>query len=644
MADFKPLRKAMVVIAVSNYDTYDALPGTLTSARRIAAWAEQPGDGRGYKVVRITDEPVGDTPGQPVTAERLKSAITGLLETTIIDRLVIYFAGHGVIRSTAEEFWLLSHAANDRSECVGVMAFLGSLKVYGIGAQHPDLRQGQLVVIADACRNVDATSIDLTPNPILTKRGTARSLQTDIFRATTLGAFAYQVKAVEGGEPYCLFSSVLCDALEGKVESVIERQFHPFKPAIVNDALANYLDDEVPRRAAALNEKMEPDNQASIRAHHNYYDILSAPTSSGQQGDLGADPQILPPIDPGDFDIALRRHDGSPSPAGGSGGMFRPRPVPPHLPQRGDHFPFPFPVPTPPAKRVARMELEPVPDNTGGFRRSLRRAELLCGIPEERPSAAPQIFFDGTPHIAVPRRALDAIAPVRFGHHYLPPSALSDHPVFVQHDQGWTLVPLLQGTTSVVLEELPGELLLRPVDADAWDVSLSTGAALERPTRLSEAPRLAEQGRLHPNDGIRAGYLYRLSGDDDNVVRTAHEMAGVGLPVDLALLAASRLIWRRHGDRWQISAAVPAVDADDGWRRAASSAAFPQRDDVPVWGLFPLHRQGWHVLASANTIDAPDVLREAAGALLSSPAVSFDTATVQSLCETFDYVITSPTG
>src|SRR5580704_6829970 len=100
MTDFKPIRKAMVVIAVSNYDPpYEALPGTLTSARRIADWAKTPGEGRNYKVVEITDASVGSQPGVPVTVERLRKEITSLLDTTIIDRLVVYFAGHGVVRS-----------------------------------------------------------------------------------------------------------------------------------------------------------------------------------------------------------------------------------------------------------------------------------------------------------------------------------------------------------------------------------------------------------------------------------------------------------------------------------------------------------------------------------------------------------------
>lgn len=284
MPAFTPLRKAMVVIAVSNYGPpYEALPGTLTSARRIANWARQPGDGRNYKVIEITDEPVAGQPGRAVTVDRLRAEITELLDNNIIDRLVVYFAGHGVVRSMAEEFWLLTHAGRDDGECVGVMQFVHGLRNYGIGAHNPELLRGQLVVFADACRDVHRDGLNFAPSALMTRSGTAPSLHVDLFRSTTVGAYSFQVKAVDGAEPYCLFSSVLCDALEGKVPEVIEREHHAFKPVISNHTLADYLDREVPKRAAVLKESMEPDSHPTIRPDHNYYDILRPRPEARQQ-------------------------------------------------------------------------------------------------------------------------------------------------------------------------------------------------------------------------------------------------------------------------------------------------------------------------------------------------------------------------
>ena len=78
MPDFKPIRKAMVIIAVSNYDPpYEALPGTLTSARRIADWAKAPGQGRNYKVLEITDAPMAGKPGTPVTVAQVLGTVSG---------------------------------------------------------------------------------------------------------------------------------------------------------------------------------------------------------------------------------------------------------------------------------------------------------------------------------------------------------------------------------------------------------------------------------------------------------------------------------------------------------------------------------------------------------------------------------------
>ncbi|WP_143750631.1 caspase family protein [Mesorhizobium sp. WSM4312] len=710
MPDFKPIRKAMVVIAVSNYDPpYEALPGTLTSARRIAAWARTPGDGRNYKVLEITDAPAGGKPGIPVTVERLRKEITDLLDAAIIDRLVVYFAGHGVVRSTAEEFWLLTHAGRDSGECVGVMQFMEGLRNYGIGASSHELKKGQLAIIADACRNVHQDGLGFVANGVMTKKGKAVGLQTDLFRATTLGAYAYQVKAVEGAEPYCLFSSVLCDALEGKVPAVIDSEYHPFKPVISNDKLADYLDLEVPRRAAELNETMEPDNQASIRLDHNYYDILN-PIAAIPIGQKTHADQITPPAAkvaemvqglvaslqlsvepfsrpdnatlkkmlerilrkaaatlPGEIDlpgyVSMRDTD-----------EFRPFPFPDDSdweaaidqvlqtfspPSSGSEQQHPSEIdgskalkPKPSAgARVVRMQFEPEPEAAAGFQQSLKRANLLAdsSTDMQKPFRTRHVFFDGDGPIAVPKVRVGSLSSTRFGWGYLAPWAARDLPVFVHQGQGWTLAPSLQRTTSVLLEELPGDVMLRPRGYRDWDVSLSSGAQMYpwSVSRVSDARKLGDEARLlkerRPNDGIRAGYLYRFGGDDDNIVRTANYMAGYGLPFDLAALAATSMTWLQRKGRWQVIADLPAVeDDDDKSRPLYARKAFAARKSVPVWGLFPIHRQGWQLLADADHLDVPQVLRDVASELVGAAAVVLRQAELERLADHFGYVIVEP--
>jgi Caspase domain len=264
MPKLNPIKKAMIVIAVSQYEPpYQSLPGALTSAARIAQWAKGAGPGRDYAVIEITD-----SQGEAVTVERLKTEITVLLESTPIDRLVVYFAGHGLVRSAVDQFWLLTRAGIDNAEGVDFYPFVEGLKRYGIGASNSDLVKGQLCIIADACRNTHRNVLSFQGSPILTRAGKAVELQTDLFMATTLGYYAFQPKAVDGRPAYCLFSDVLCDALERKVPAVVDAKHHPFKPVILNSLLGDYLDTEVPRRAAIFKEIMQPDTITGIRAVH----------------------------------------------------------------------------------------------------------------------------------------------------------------------------------------------------------------------------------------------------------------------------------------------------------------------------------------------------------------------------------------
>lgn len=716
MPAFTPLRKAMVVIAVSNYDPpYEALPGTLTSARRIAKWARGPGDGRNYKVIEITDETMAGQPSRPVTVDRLRTEITALLDGNIVDRLVVYFAGHGAVRSMAEEFWLLTHAGTDDGECVGVMQFVNGLKNYGIGAHNSELLRGQLVIFADACRNVHHDALSFVPNPVMTRKGTAPSLHVDLFRSTTLGAYAFQVKAVAGAEPYCLFSSVLCDALEGNVPEVIERENHAFKPVISNHTLADYLDQEVPRRAMAFKEAMEPDNQATIRPNHNYYDILRLPWVAQQQQHQQQGGTI--PLPPNVADAVLHQLGISGLDSGAAAdrlsqmddGVVRRAfesalqtafpdvmgPTPPIelpsgqlLPGRNSTDPIQPSVnvdwgkalsalvesrrfrlegadlPPPDlvaaretgfvgaqrdGARIPRMRFEPEREAATGFRRSIGRAALLSQqfAKTARKYSPQRVLFDGRGPVALPKGGVRSLSQVAFGWAYVP-MEWQDQAVFVRQENGWTLAPVLRHSETVLLEELPGEVLLRSTSSGLdWDVSLSSGVQSKfTDKRASRARELGDTIRFGkddaPNNGIRAGYLYKFAGDDDNVARTAHYMADYGLPFDLAAIAATSMKWMKRRNRWYVFADLPEVaEEPDTSRPNYAGTAFSIRKNVPVWGLFPIHRQGWLLLGETDRYDVPPILRMAAGSLVGARAVVFRSDVLETLMDRFDYVTAS---
>jgi hypothetical protein len=65
--------------------------------------------------------------------------------------------------------------------------------------------------------------------------------------------------------------------LRGEVTESIETEFHPFQPVVTNHKLAEYLEEEVRSRAAAIGENMEPDLDTGIHPPYNFYKRLKEP-------------------------------------------------------------------------------------------------------------------------------------------------------------------------------------------------------------------------------------------------------------------------------------------------------------------------------------------------------------------------------
>lgn len=600
----------MIVIAVSDYaGAYKQLPGTLTSAARLATWARDPSPGRNYQVLEITD-----AGNKPVTVDRLRKEIETLLTSTFIDRLVVYFAGHGLVRSATDQFWLLTNAAQDRREGVDLMPFIDGLKRYGIGASNPELKRGQLCIIADACRDTSRDAIHFVGDPILTSAARSKPLDTDMFLATTLGEYAYQPAAVSGGAASCLFSDVLCDALEGTVPDVIDAN-HTFGAVIDNQKLANYLDDEVPKRAMKYNEQMIPDTISGLRRDFNFYDLL---------------PQAQVK------DEAQPSHEAfSESPSSGLDFAFEPSALPA-------------------IKRVARKDsaLEPAP--TG--RRSIgfdhvtdRGRDLMANLDVGlRRTGAVVSEFDE--RVALPETSEQYLSVEGNRWKFLPNSAHPAPQLFVRQRDYWTLAPIYPYSVTVLQQSNPGDVLVNTRDEVRgidWDTTLSSSLTTSRfdNRSMKDALRAADQLRFgkerQPLHADQAGYIYHMVGDTDNIVRTAHYMAETGfLTCDLACLAATELRWSRGETGWEIRADLPAVERDDDpLRPDFANTAMEARYNVPVNTLFPAFRQGWRRMAELSYDSMPDAMRQLAHMTEGYVAVVLPDSAIPIIQEHFSYVI-----
>jgi len=623
------LSNGMIIIAVSKYaPPYTHLPGTLTSAKRLANWARSPAIGRNYSVLEITDENNCD-----VTVERLKIEISGFLASTQLDRLVVYFAGHGLVRSAFDQYWLLTNAGQDTVEGVNLNAFKQGLQRQGIGIAHPTLRRGQLSFIVDACRNTNEQAINFVGHPIITSGGQLNPMQVDLFFASAIGEVAYHVREQGTNLPYCLFSQTLTEALEGNVPAVIETQHHQYSPAILNNLLADYLEVEVPLRAARNNVKMEPDMQPAIRPAHNYYDLLSnsRPLSPSQHED-DDDPNSSGPKRDSSVDSYSTEDRFSSS----------------------EFETIPETVEMGPADEELSVR-------TQWFRGLIEKTEERYLQPGYRQQIGyhtrPIALIEGRPEL---RLNAGVNATVQYNEYsdittYVPNSHRdANFPIFVKQPNGdWLLIPLFDYTVSVSLLALPGDVLLHSEYPNEfsklrnWDISLSATATSTTlaPLRVADASSIARdlrhQKTLKPNNGNLAGYLYDFVGDLDNVRRTAHFMARKSLPFDLALLASERLIWRRNElGNWQVFADLPSVevDATSNKRPDFTTRSFKEKKQVPVAGILPAFRQGFLMLAATSNHDVPIDIVSIAKSLSGGSAAVIPEESMQIIIRTFRYM------
>ncbi|WP_421979144.1 caspase family protein [Roseibium sp.] len=596
------MKKAMIVIAVSKYrGAYQDLPGVLTSAARLVEWAKVDTPGRGYEVLEITD-----ADGQDVTVDRLRHEIPKFLETRGVDRLFVYFAGHGLARSGSDQFWLLTGASDDLREGINFPRFVEGVSRYGLASTNKEMKRGQLIVVADACRNSSNHTINFVGDPILTRSGPTSKLEVELNLSTTLGEYSFQSNAVDGGEPYCIFSDALCDALEGGVSEVLD-EVSGLGTVIHNQLLANYLEEEVKKRAQELNEDMTPDMNPALRIYNHYYDILD---------DKGKNPEEQSNTDPS-VGTKSPSDEGTRPPASSKRPRARARRV----------------------TRKARSNLAPD--------RSLEHAYNLIEQSGAKQKSRGSVVVDGELNVAIPTQAGSGSLTERYGvWRFEPqPQKITPQPIVCQGD-AWTLVPMYPNSISLLLSRNSGDILVYSGESD-WDTSLTTGmfGGSRRVPRISDALSYADAIRsgkeIQPQRADLAAYVYRMVGDQDNIIRTAHFMVKAGfLSCDLALLAGQQPTWTQGKFGWQLQVDLPAVEEyHDPERPRYATIAMNARDRVVANTLFPVYRQGWLRMQELSGASVPKVINQIAGMALGYAAVVLPKNAINIVSDHFDYAI-----
>jgi hypothetical protein len=604
--------KAMIIIAVSKYaDPYPDLPGTITSARRLREWAEQPDEDCNYKVLYLADDVF-----EKIDVQLVREKVREFVKNNFIDRLVVYFAGHGIVRSAGDQFWLLTDAADDEQEGIDVEGFRRGLLKCNIS--NADFA-GQLCIIGDACRNTARDGITFKGHSILTSTANMNKLiQLDKFLSTGLGDYSFQINQIGSQSAYCLFSEVMLTALRGEVMEAIDTENHEFKPVVTNHKLADYLEKEVRIRAAAINKKMKPDIDTSIRPPYNFYKRLKKPITdvivSSQNQQLTAAIQMaIRDSRPESSDEQLTAVQ-----------ALRKR----NLLQWKE--------------RITLNHLEPYSDNPDKF----------------------FTFSDDRPKIvALPKSSTIKVKP-KMDFYEIQAIDCYHSPILIYQDQRWLLIPNYSNVINVISNDLPGDILFlktgyslffeireknRSKDV-IWDTYLSDFSNLigSVPLRAADAQKFADKIRIgkeeYPHQAVTAGYLYEFSNDYNNIARTAHYMyenTG-GVPFDLALLCADKIWWRKESGRFVAFADLPAVEPsqtsdNEKDRPYYARIGFKERKNVQLLGIAPIFSQGWSFMQTELYLDIPEEIRSIGENMSGRSAASLTDKGLRMFLEAFDY-------
>jgi hypothetical protein len=209
-----------------------------------------------------------------------------------VERLLIFFAGHGVSRGTNIDYWILTDGVRNTNESVNVDKSVRLARSCGIA---------HVIFIADACRTpATAQQLGVDGYAIFPAENIEKDVQIDQFFATRSGDPSYEtVSADDLRKAYGVFTECLLPALRGrKAEALASTPDSRGRQAVVAERLGPYLVGVVPREAAKLGLRQRPDCIAGSYYPPNAVAFIEPSTAatSGRSGSvsIGAPPSSRP--------------------------------------------------------------------------------------------------------------------------------------------------------------------------------------------------------------------------------------------------------------------------------------------------------------------------------------------------------------
>lgn len=196
--------KKVISIGINRATGLMPLQAAVSGAKEFDAWAQS----QGYETTLFTDED-----NKPVTVSEIFNAIQACVQARTYEQLIVFFAGHGILKSPGQELWLLSGVKSNPNEAINLTGSVDYARTCSIP---------YVVFISDACR-VLSTDLYLSGNGsvIFPIEYFMQDCAIDIFYATKPGSPAHEVNFTESSRKFGIFTECLLDTLKGKFPDLL---------------------------------------------------------------------------------------------------------------------------------------------------------------------------------------------------------------------------------------------------------------------------------------------------------------------------------------------------------------------------------------------------------------------------------------
>jgi len=197
--------KNVISIGINNANGLTPLGAAVSGAIEFDKWAKS----QGYRTTLFTD-----LENKPVLQNDIFTEINQIINEKTCEQLIIFFSGHGILRSPNQEVWLLSNAKTNPNESINLTGSIDYARTTGIP---------YIVFISDACR-ILPTELQFTGNgsvifPICDDGN--EDCAIDVLYATRPGSPANEYNSKSNSKKFGLFTQSVVEILKGQYPELI---------------------------------------------------------------------------------------------------------------------------------------------------------------------------------------------------------------------------------------------------------------------------------------------------------------------------------------------------------------------------------------------------------------------------------------